>query len=264
MSMIAPSKEENQVKRIVCLFSCGAASAVATKIALSDANGIPVVIHNNEIAEEHPDNKRFLSDCQTWFGHPINSMMNEKYHGSIYEVFWRNRFIKSRFGAPCTKYLKRELRDSQRIIGDQLILGFTCEEEGRLDRFIDANPDIDVRAPLIENGLTKADCLGIIQRAGIAIPAMYLLGYNNNNCIGCVKGGKGYWNKIRVDFPLVFQRMSDLQQMIGPGSYFFKGKEKGSPRVSLAMLKEDEGNYPTEPDISCGLFCEAAEKDFSD
>lgn len=247
--------------RIVCLFSCGAASAVATKVAISEANGLPVVIHNNEVAEEHPDNKRFLRDCEEWFQHPIDSVMNEKYKGSIYEVFTRNRFIMSRAGAPCTKHLKRELRDKQFLDGDRVILGFTSEEENRLDRFIDANPQLDVHAPLIEKGLTKADCLGILQRAGIAIPAMYLLGYNNNNCIGCVKGGKGYWNKIRVDFPLVFQRMSNLQQMLGPGSYFFKGKD-GS-RISLAMLDESEGNYPSEPDISCGIFCEMVERDLA-
>ncbi len=35
---------------------------------------------------------------------------------------------------------------------------------------------------------------------------MYDLGYPNNNCIGCVKGGMGYWNKIRKDFPEVFQK----------------------------------------------------------
>ena len=32
------------------------------------------------------------------------------------------------------------------------------------------------------------------------------MGYNNNNCIGCIKGGMGYWNKIRVDFPEVFEK----------------------------------------------------------
>lgn len=247
--------------RIVCLFSCGAASAVATKVAISEANGLPVVIHNNEVAEEHPDNKRFLRDCEKWFQNPIDSVMNEKYKGSIYEVFVRNRFIMNRTGAPCTKHLKRELRDKQFLDGDLVILGFTSEEENRLDRFMDANPHLDVRAPLIEKGLTKADCLGILQRAGIAIPAMYLLGYNNNNCIGCVKGGKGYWNKIRIDFPLVFQRMANLQQTLGPGSYFFKGKD--GHRISLANLNEGEGNYPDEPDISCGVFCEMVERDLA-
>ena len=247
--------------RIVCLFSCGAASAVATKVAISEANGLPVVIHNNVVVEEHPDNKRFLLDCQEWFQHPIDSVMNEKYNGSIYEVFTRNRFLMNRAGAPCTKHLKRELRDKQFAEGDRVVLGFTSEEQNRLDRFIDANPTLDVCAPLIEKGLTKSDCLGMLQRAGITLPAMYLLGYNNNNCIGCVKGGKGYWNKIRVDFPLVFQRMSNLQQALGPGSYFFKGN--GGGRISLAMLKEGEGNYPDEPDISCGIFCEMVERDLA-
>ena len=44
---------------------------------------------------------------------------------------------------------------------------------------------------------------------------MYKLGYNNNNCIGCVKGGIGYWNKIRVDFPAEFDRMAELERKIG-------------------------------------------------
>jgi len=41
---------------------------------------------------------------------------------------------------------------------------------------------------LIDNDLSKENCLAIIDRAGIEIPMMYKLGYNNNNCIGCVKG----------------------------------------------------------------------------
>ncbi len=58
----------------------------------------------------------------------------------------------------------------------------------------------------------------MIERAGIELPAMYKLGYRNNNCIGCPKGGMGYWNKIRVDFPEVFERMAALQRELGPGS----------------------------------------------
>lgn len=44
---------------------------------------------------------------------------------------------------------------------------------------------------------------------------MYDLGYNNNNCVGCVKGGMGYWNKIRKDFPDVFNKMSALERELG-------------------------------------------------
>lgn len=49
--------------RIVRQFSCGAASAVATKLALSEY-GDRCVIVNAYIEEEHPDNRRFAADWQ--------------------------------------------------------------------------------------------------------------------------------------------------------------------------------------------------------
>ena len=41
---------------------------------------------------------------------------------------------------------------------------------------------------------------------------MYDMGYPNNNCIGCVKGGMGYWNHIRKDFPEVFDSRAKLER----------------------------------------------------
>ena len=52
--------------RTISWFSCGAASAVATKLAI--AAGEPVTIVYCEVEEEHSDNKRFMSDCEKWFG----------------------------------------------------------------------------------------------------------------------------------------------------------------------------------------------------
>jgi len=52
--------------RTVCWFSCGAASAVATKLTLAENKD--VVIAYTEVKEEHPDNKRFLKQCEEWFG----------------------------------------------------------------------------------------------------------------------------------------------------------------------------------------------------
>jgi len=58
--------------RIVSWFSCGAASAVATKLAIAENAGkFPLIIAYTEVAEEHPDNKRFLKDCEKWFGQEI-------------------------------------------------------------------------------------------------------------------------------------------------------------------------------------------------
>lgn len=88
-----------KVNRIVCWFSCGAASAVATKIMLQQASKLypdaPVVIANSPIIEEHFDNERFFSECQQWFGQEIIKLYNPQYpegKNSIYEVFRRRNF----------------------------------------------------------------------------------------------------------------------------------------------------------------------------
>jgi len=244
-------------KRIVCWFSCGAASAVATKIAISELKeGQELIIVYTEVIEEHPDNKRFLLDCEQWFDRKIQILRNEKYEGSIFKVFMKQKYIVGVAGAPCTKFLKKEVRQKFEQVNDKQVFGYTAEEQHRLDRFIDANNDVDIWTPLIDKGLAKEDCLAMLENANIELPAMYKLGYHNNNCIGCVKGGAGYWNKIRVDFPEHFNRMANLERLIGASITKSKGV-----RVYLDELPKDAGDYPKEPNIECSIFCQMAEED---
>jgi PP-loop superfamily ATP-utilizing enzyme len=241
-------------KRIVCWFSCGAASAVATKIALKELEqGQEIIIAYTEVKEEHPDNKRFLADCEKWFGQKILILGSEKYEKSIYKVFEKN-FIRTPKGAPCTRELKKRVRQRFEKINDRQVFGYTAEEQTRLDRFIDANNDVDIWTPLIDKGLGKEDCLAMLENAGIELPAMYKLGYHNNNCIGCVKGGMGYWNKIKIDFPEHFDRMAKLER--------FKTQTIFKDRY-LDELKPTDGNYPQEPNIECSIFCQIAEEDLN-
>lgn len=245
-------------KRIVCHFSCGAASAVATKMAIEQNKAewhLPLEIIYCHVVEEHPDNMRFLRECETWFGVPITVLVNEKYGGSIYEVFRRNRFISSSKGAPCTKKLKKEMGAKFAQFGDVDVFGFTVEEQGRLDRLIDANANLRPIAPLIDAGLHKGECLAIIERARIDLPAMYKMGYDHNNCVGCVKAGAWYWNKIRVDFPETFARMSELEQWLGHP--MLRINKQG---VFLRDLDPDRGRQHEEPKIECGVMCELAEE----
>lgn len=246
--------------RIVSWFSCGAASAVATKLAI--ASGEPVTVAYCEVKEEHPDNKRFLRDCEKWFGQDIIVLGNDKYDRSIYEVFERTRYLKGVKGARCTGELKKAVRESFERHDDKQVFGYTVEEQGRVDRFIDANNDVHIWPILIEKGLAKQDCLAMLERASIELPEMYKLGYRNNNCIGCVKGEAGYWNKIRVDFPDVFERMAQMEEKLG--RTVCKIYEGGEPkRIPLRELPADKGDYPKEQEIECGIFCHIAELDYS-
>ena len=239
--------------RIVCWFSCGAASAVATKIALAERES-ELVIAYTEVKEEHPDNKRFLADCEQWFGQKIEVLGNDFYDRSIYRVFEKN-YIRTPKGAPCTRALKKQIRERFERPTDRQVFGYTAEEQARLDRFIDANADVNIWTPLIDKGLGKEDCLAMLKNAGIELPAMYKLGYHNNNCIGCVKGGMGYWNKIKVDFPEHFDRMAKLER--------FKKQTIFKDRY-LDELKTTDGNYPSEPNIECSIFCQIAEQELKE
>jgi len=241
------------MKRIVCWFSCGAASAVATKIAISENAGkLPLIIAYTEVIEEHPDNKRFLADCEKWFGQEIIILGNDKYKRSIYETF-KTSAMNIKGSAPCTQRLKKQVRIKFEQPTDRQVFGYTAEEQTRLDRFIDANNDVDIWTPLIDKGLGKEDCLAMLKNANIELPEMYRLGYHNNNCIGCVKGGMGYWNKIKVDFPKHFERMASLER--------FKSQTVLKDRY-LDELKPTDGNYPQEQNIECSIFCQLAEEDY--
>lgn len=278
------------IKRIVCWFSCGAASAVATKIMLQQASkifpNVPVVISNSPIIEEHSDNERFFNECEQWFAQDIIKIFNPKYpvgQNSIFEVFKRG-YLKGVSGAPCTTQLKRIPRGSFQKEGDLHVFGYDLTELDRAQDFEERNPDLNVYFPLIESDLTKSDCLAMLQDAGIEIPMMYKLGYLNNNCIGCVKGGAGYWNKIRKDFPETFEKMAKLEREIGhavlkeplkiKGVQVYQMNEDGTYKLNqkgkkmiqqvaiyLDELKESKGSYKDEPNIDCSFSCQIAKED---
>jgi hypothetical protein len=214
-----------------------------------------VVIFNAYLAEEHQDNRRFLEDCEKWFDHPIVRLRDEKYGASVREVWRRKRYIKGMYGAPCSMHLKREVIEAACLSDDTHVYGYTVEERGRAKRFL----DVGGICPLIEANLSKADCLAMVERAGIELPMMYRLGYNNANCVGCCKGGEGYWNKIRVDFPDDFDEVAGIQEEIGPGSYFFRDRQTGK-RFGLKDLDPAAGRHD-EPLPGCSIFCDLAEQE---
>lgn len=91
----------------------------------------------------------------------------------------------------------------------------------------------------------------LTEAEGIELPAMYKLGYNNSNCIGCVKGGMGYWNRIRIDFPEVFERMSKIEQKVGHSCIkgtFLKDLDPSKGRHKLPVLPECGAVCPVELD----------------
>lgn len=243
--------------RVVVWFSCGAASAVAAKLTLAKYGRERVTLAYTDPGSEHPDSARFMADCVRWFNHPIETLRNAKYRDT-WQVWEERRFLVGPRGALCTGELKKSPRFAFQRPDDIQVFGYTADEQDRADQFREQNFEVILKTPLIDAGLSKADCLAMIDRAGIELPLMYRLGYENNNCIGCPKGGMGYWNKIRRDFPDVFARMAKLEREIGHSV----SKDNNGP-VWLDELDPARGKFYDEPKIECSLLCAAAEREMA-
>jgi len=239
---------------IVVWFSCGAASAVAAKKTI-EKYGHMCKIHvvNNYVKEEDSDNVRFLKDVERWLNIKIEQAVNSKYKAcSIIEVFDDRRYMSGIEGAPCTMELKKKARYEWEIKNrvDWTVLGFTKEEKGRFNKFrINERP---ASIHVLEN-ISKGECFEIITNAGIKLPDMYLLGYPNANCIGCVKAtSPTYWNHVRKVHPEVFKERADQSAEIGVKLVRHKGD-----RILLNDLPPNAKGRPMKDmKFECGIFCE--------
>lgn len=234
--------------RVVCWFSCGAASAVATMLTIRGCVGFQPVVARIVLDSEHPDNDRFAADCEQWFGVPIVNLRSNKYRDT-WDVYDRTRWLNGPSGARCTVELKKKVREDFQEPDDVQVFGYHYGEVDRAEDFRRTNFDLTLEYPLIKYRLDKHDCKRMVTEAGILLPYLYRQGYENNNCIGCVKGGAGYWNKIRVDYPEVFARMAEQERRLGAHLIKLSGG-----RVSLDELPPDVGNYGDE-DMTCGPLC---------
>lgn len=241
---------------IACWFSCGAASAVAAKKTIEKYGDIATIrIVNNPVAEEHEDNRRFLLDVQEWLGTPIEIAINPKYPNCSAEEVWEKRqFMSGPNGAPCTLELKKMARrhweESNRA--DWHVLGFTYDEQKRADNFRRRERP-NLLAVLVDEKIRKPDCFRILFAAGIKLPEIYMLGYPNANCIGCVKvTSPTYWNHVRKAHPEIFQRRAEQSRKVGARLVRVNGEriflDELDPRVT--------GQSMDSIDFECGSFCE--------
>ncbi len=241
----------------VSWFSAGVSSAVATWLARDQ---IDKIIYTH-IDDQEGDTLRFVKDCEQWIGKPIDIIQS---HYKTVEQAWRASQLtcpKTPAGfAPCTNYLKRRVRmqwesDNVWFNNIRYVWGMDVSESkprkggtvSRVDGIINSMPDFEHIFPLVDNNITKEEAHAILRSEGIKRPRMYDLGYRNNNCIMCVKGGKGYFNKMRVDFPEQFAARAKQEREIGGSCLNGTFLDELDPEAG-----RDEG-----PVIeSCGIMCE--------
>lgn len=229
----------------VCWLSAGVSSFIAGYLERENIDEFIYI----DVKDQHEDSMRFIKDCEKALGKTVTILSSE--YGSVENACLAGGFInRPKVGAYCTKYLKKRVRQQwefqHRDYDITYVWGFDCTETIRADNLKESYPDFKHVFPLIDRHLNKGDCHSMLQSLSITRPKMYDLGYPNNNCIGCVKGGMGYWNKIRVDFPEVFESRARLERKLG--SSCING-------IYLDELEPDRGRFDLEIMPECSIFC---------
>lgn len=228
----------------VLWFSAGVSSAIVAYLCKDELDEI---IYQH-IDDQHEDTIRFLGDVENLIGHKITICQSP--YKSVENVCLAFQYVNSNGFAKCTEILKKRERKvwERENPGDHTYYwGIDCTETRRCGGIEAAMPQQKHRFPLIERSLAKQDCHAIATNLGLKRPKMYDLGYHNNNCVGCVKGGKGYWNKIRIDFPDVFERRAKMEREIGRSC--ING-------TFLDELDPEAGRHDPPISLECGIMCE--------
>lgn len=236
----------------VCWVSAGVSSFMAGWLAGDVDEWIYI-----DIDDQHKDSMRFIKDIEKAIGKNVEILRSEQYK-TVEECVLSFGGFRNPYNsfAPCTNLLKKRVRkkwESEHQDYDlTYVWGFDLKEKNRAERTIEANPQAKHEFPLIDKNLSKEEVHGLFERTfDFKRPLMYDLGYPNNNCIGCVKGGMGYWNRIRKDFPEVFEARSILERKVGYSIL---------KDCYLDELDPNRGNMNTEIFPDCGIMCYLAEK----
>lgn len=246
------------MSRTIIWFSCGAASAIAAKMTLA-GNPEAIAVYC-ETGQEHEDSRRFMADCVRWFNAPITSIKSDEY-ADTWDVWEKTHWLAGIEGARCTTELKVKPRLAFQRPDDIHVFGYTANRRDveRATNLRTNYPELTIRTPLIDKGITKAATLAMIEQAGIAIPIPYKLGFHNNNCKTCVKAtSPDYWALVRKSYPEDFARMAKLSRDLDVRLTRINDERR--------FIDEIPADQPTTNPIapSCDFLCHLVEKDLGE
>ncbi len=255
---------------IICWWSGGVTSAIATKLCINMFGTERCRIIFIDVKNEDEDTYRFKNDCEKYYRKEIESISNENYP-DIKSVWYKYLSLNVAHGAICSSELKRIVRARFQKTNkySYQAFGFHINESKRAYALALNYSDSKPIFPNLLFGYSKIECMEQLQNDGIDIPRVYKWGFQNNNCFktGCVQGGIGYWKKIKVEYPNKFDVMAQIEHELtdlkGEPVTILKDQSKSGGKVFLkphpdypnvkdiSMMK---GREP-EPLVECNGFC---------
>jgi 3'-phosphoadenosine 5'-phosphosulfate sulfotransferase (PAPS reductase)/FAD synthetase len=258
--------EINKDYPVIAWWSGGVTSAITCKLCIDIYGKDNVRIIFIDTDNEDIDTYRFKNDCEKFYNKNIEVItgLGGEYK-SIKDVWYKYKSLNVANGAVCSGTLKRDVRKKWQKDNKYKAqaFGFEMDEIKRAKGMTLNYPEVKPIFPLLMYGLTKKDCIEMLQDYGLEVPRMYKLGFHNNNCFGksdtsyggCVQGGIGYWQKLKKDYPQKFEEMAkiehELTDLKGKPVTMLKDQSKTALETGRKNLfLKPHKDYPQHKDIS--------------
>lgn len=203
-------------------FSGGVTSAWCAGWAIRKYGKENVVLLFHDTKEEDTDTYRFLREMAA----ALDMEITERSDGrSVTDLAYDMNTLPNDRMPFCSRVLKIEpgneyMRELVANRTDRIaikVVGFSANEPDRVQRATALSWSLGytVRFPLIEEKVTKQQAAEWCQvTMGVRIPDMYQWS-DHANCVGCARGGIGYWLAVKENRPDVFEQRKQLEAEFG-------------------------------------------------
>lgn len=209
---------------------------------------------------------QLLDDSERYFGIKILRLSDGR---DVFDVWKDERVISIGAFAPCSQVLKRDpieawIKANLEPESYTRVFGYEALEADRMERLAAQVAPDPVWFPLAEKPyVDKCWIAAKLERLGIAVPPLYALGFEHNNCGGgCVKAGIAHWAHLYAALPERFamweQKEADIREYLGKDIAILSDR-RGGDRVPLTLTelrrRLDAGeDYDKNDWGGCGCF----------
>lgn len=249
------------------MLSGGAASYVTAKRVIERYGKENTFLLFADTRTEDADLYRFLSDIERVLDMSIiKPSPAKRYEGmNIWDVFMKDRMIAKNGAGICTERLKQNPCDAwitSNFPDPESVTVWVGIDVWEAHRLLgtDKKPGLAARklpytykSILLEKPyLLKPDMLKILEGDGIAIPRLYNLGFEHNNCGGfCVKAGKAHFKNLLENLPDVYAYHEERERV-------FREHVGKDVSVLVDVIKET-GEKPRKIPLTLEAFRERVE-----
>jgi len=162
-----------------------------------------------DTGEELPETYEYLEKLEAVLGREIQKLNPERPFQHYLEVY--RGVLPDARTRWCTRKLKIE--PFEKFVGDDLVynyIGIRADEPHRKG-YISTKPNIIAKYPFVENGITKADVMRILDESGIGLPKYYEW-RSRSGCYFCFFQQRIEWVGLSERHPDKFQKAMEMER----------------------------------------------------